>query len=138
MKEFLRKMKELFEDIPAKTKFLKDVGFNHSYIGFRYFLQGRNEAPSPRFMANLSEELDYDYITIPVKRDEDHRKITDTFYNEFTSDLEVYLERYEGDTVRTYTKNREGEGSVSKVIAAFEVEKDLLDPTKQLDVSDLF
>ncbi len=138
MTNFFRGLKDLFDRIPSKTKFLTDIGFNNSYIGFRYFLQGRNDKPSTKFMEQLCEEVGYDYIRVPVKPGTDQEEIRDKLYEEFTSDLEEYLKKYEGDPARTYTKNKAGESSVSAAVAAFEVEQDLLDPNKQLDVSDLF
>ncbi len=138
MTKFFDGVKELFDKIPTKTKFLKDLGFNHSYIGFRYFVQGHTQEPSPNFMSKLSEELGYEYIRVPIKADGSHQEVIEGLQSEYHNDLEVYLEKYEKDNSRVYTKDRNGEGSVSKVIAAFEMEKDLLDPDKQLDVSDLF
>ncbi len=137
MTSFFAGLKSLFEDIPAKTKFLTDLDFSNSYIGFRYFLQGHKEEPSPKFMKKLSEDLGYDYISIPIKRTAEHQAIRTKIEAEFTTDLEKLLTKYAGDTSRTYTKNKK-EPSVSEVITAFQIEKDLLDTSKQLDVSDLF
>ncbi len=140
MSEFFGKLKELFDKIPTKTKFLNDLGFNHSYIGFRYFLQGRIQEPSPKFMDKLSEELGYQYVRVPIKIDGSHREIIEGLQSEYQRDLEDYLKIYYKDKGegKVYVKDRDGGGSVSEVIAAFEVQKDLLDPDKQVDVSDLF
>ncbi len=138
MENFFEKIKELFDKVPAKSKFLADIGFNHSYTGFRYFLQGHTERPSPKFMEKLSEEMGYSYIQIPIKSDPEHQEIISNLNDTFVEDLKIYLEKYEGDSKRTITRVRNGAGSVSTSIATFEVDQDLLDPDKQLDVSDLF
>ncbi len=137
MTNFFKKLKDTFEDIPSKAKFLDDMDFGNSYIGFRYFLQGRKDKPSDKFMEKICDEMDYNYIRIPVKRGEEN-KLLDQVHDEFNNDLKEYLKKYEGDSPRTYTKNRSGVSSVSAAVAAFEVEQDILDPNKKLDVSDLF
>ncbi len=134
---FLKKLKDIFNKIPSKTKFLDDIGFSNSYIGFRYFLQGRNEKPSAKFMEKICSELDYDYIRVPIKLDEQN-EFLDKLHDKFIEDLETYLEKYNDTPIRTYTKNKTGVSSVSAAVAAFEIEKEILDPDKKLDVSDLF
>jgi hypothetical protein len=52
-------------------------------------------------------------------------------------DLDSYLEQFNEKSPRRYKKNH-GDISASQSISTFEVEKDLLDPDKQLDISDLF
>ncbi len=138
MSKFLDKLKDLFEKIPSKTNFLRDLGFGGSYTGFRYFLQERSSSPSEKFMTKLSDELGYEYVYIPIK--EEHQELIDTIHNDFVNDLEVYVEKYEGDTTRVYTKNQES-SSLSAVVEAFELaklEKDIMDPNKQIDISGLF
>ncbi len=137
MTNFFDKMKKILEDIPSKAKLLEDLGFNNSYVGFRSFLQGKKEQPSNAFMEKICDELDYDYIQVPVKRDEDEDFIA-RLQDEFHRDLEKHLKKYEGDSVRTHTKNGAGISSVSAAVAAFEIEDELLDPEKKIDVSDLF
>ncbi len=136
MTNFFKDLKSLFEDIPTKTNFLKDLNFSNSYIGFRYFLQGHQDEPSPKFMKKMSDELGYDYVQIPIKRGEESQLILNKIETDFKEDLKLYLKKYEGDTTNPNSKKRKA--SVSEVISTFQIEKDILDPSKQLDVSDLF
>jgi hypothetical protein len=138
MTDFFKKLKETLEEIPTKTRFLKDLGLNNSYTGFRYFMQDRKEEPSTKFMELLCEKVGYEYVLMPVKNIEEHQKIKEKLHSEFQSDLDEYLKKYEGDQARLYTKNFGQESSISKAVAAFESEEELLDPDKQIDVSELF
>ncbi len=138
MTDFFNKLKGMFDSVPSTTKFLEDLGFNNSYIGFRYFSQGHKEEPSPKFMEKLCDELEYDYVRVPVKPGSENEQLIQDLQDEFTNDLETYLKKYDGTPTRTYTKNKTGVSSVSAAVAAFEVEQELLDPDKKLDVSDLF
>jgi len=134
---FFKKIKDIFDDIPSKTKFLEDLQFNGSYIGFRYFLQERNDTPSDKFMDKLCDEMNYDYIKVPIKRGQDPN-IVNRLYNDFTDDLQDYVEPYSSRPTRTFAKSKPGTSTVSNAVAAFETERDLLDPDKILDVNDLF
>lgn len=135
MTKFFEGLKSLFEAVPSKTQFLKDIGFNNSYIGFRYFLQGHNDEPSVKFMKKMCNELGYEYILLPISPEKEHQEIKNKLQSEFSEDLKKYLKQYEGSPKRTFTKR---DDSVSLAVAAFDVEKELLDPKKQIDVSDLF
>ncbi len=137
MTSFFKKLRDIFDGIPSKTKFLEDLGFNGSYIGFRYFLQERNDTPSDKFMDKMCDDMGYDYIKVPIKRGQDPN-IVDVLYDDFADDLDDHLAKYAGQTQRTYTKNKSGESSVSAAVAAFETEQELLDPDKRIDVSELF
>ena len=138
MNNFFSNIKELLDEIPAKTKFLKDLDLNNSYTGFRYFMQGKKQEPSVKFMKKLCDETGYEYILLPVKPTEEHQIMKEKLQTEFRADLKDYLKKYEGDSARTYTKNFGTESSISNAVVAFENEEDLLDPDKQLDVSELF
>ncbi len=138
MTDFFEGLKDLFEDIPAKTRFLKDLDFNSSYTGFRYFLQGHTKEPSEKFMEKICSELEYDYVRIPIKPGSDQDEIVAKLQSEFTTDVQKYLEKYEGDEARVYSNNRNGAGSVSEVVAAFEVDKDLLESDVRIDATGLF
>ncbi len=127
----------MFDQIPSKTKFLKDLDFNNSYIGFRYFLQERNPEPSIKFMEKMCSELGYDYMRIPIKSETDGH-IIDKLQSDFTEDLKKYLKRYENEPQRTPTKSGNSKDNVSEAVAAFRLEQELLDSSKRLDVSDLF
>jgi len=137
MNTFFSKLKVVFDKIPIKARFLKDLGFNISYSGFRYFMQGRKPTPSKKLMENLCDEMGYDLIVIPVKKDEKHQKLKDTLEDAFFVDLDKYLKKYEGDPSRTYSKEFGKESSVAKALEAFTNEP-TFDPNEKIDVSDLF
>jgi len=139
MENFFKNLKDIFESIPTKTRFLKDLGLNNSYTGFRYFMQDRKPEPSSKFMQSLCKEVGYEYILLPVNNSEEHQKIKQTLREDFEKDLKEYLKKYEGDTARLYAKNFGQESSISNAVEAFKEEEDLLlDPNKKIDVSDLF
>jgi uncharacterized protein YpiB (UPF0302 family) len=134
---FFEKLRERLEDVPAKTKLLKSLGLSISYTGLRYFLQGHRKEPSQSFMDKMCNAMEYDYIQIPIKRDEESQKKLQSLNDQFMGDLDSYLEQFNEKSPRRYKKNH-GDISASQSISTFEVEKDLLDPDKQLDISDLF
>ncbi len=137
MTTFFQGLKNLFEKIPAKTNFLKDLGFGGSYIGFRYFLQGHNEKPSDTFMKGLSDKLGYDYVSIPIKRDGSNQELIDLVEDEFTNDVKIYLSRFKNDPARTYSSNLNKEKSLSETLNdAFE--EDIFHSKTQIDLSDIF
>ncbi len=140
MEEFFKKLKETFEKIPIKSKFLKDLDLLKNQTGFRYFMQGHHDEPNKNFMGTLCKELDYDYVMVPIKHSEDHYKIRDQLCSDFQSDLEVYVEKYDVDEPRSGSGsgNTPQISAITEAAIAFEVEQDMLDPSKQLDVSDLF
>lgn len=135
--DFLNRLKEAFEAIPIKTKFLKDLGLNNSYSGFRYFMQDRKDAPSNKLMEKLCDEMDYDYVLVPVKRDEDIQKLKEKIEDQFFEDLDKYLDRYSGDTARTYLKDYGHESSLATALEAFTLEEEV-DSKDKIDISDLF
>ncbi len=137
MATFLEKLKESFEKIPTKTRFLKDLGLGNCYTGFTYFVQGRKDTPAPKLMKLLTEEIDYDYVLVPVKRNEAHSKLKEQLETDFINDVDAYLKKYENDEGRFYLKNYGGESVTASAIKAFD-EDDILDPSKKIDVSDLF
>lgn len=134
---FFSKLKEVFDKIPIKTKFLKDLGFNNSYSGFRYFMQDRKEVPSKKLMDKLCDNMGYEYIVLPVKLDEKNQKLKQEIEEQFFNDLDEYLKQYEGDTSRTYTKNYGDESSVASALEAFSYD-DIFNPDAKIDASDLF
>jgi len=136
MTTFFTKLKVVFEKIPIKAKFLKDLGFNISYSGFRYFMQGRKQTPSKKLMESICNNIGYELIVIPVKLDEENQKLKDKMENTFFMDLDEYLKKYENDPVRVYSKDFGGESSVAKALEAFKEED--FDPNEKIDVSDLF
>jgi len=133
---FFTKLKEVFEKIPIKTKFLKDLGFNNSYSGFRYFMQGRKGTPSKKLMDKLCNNMGYDYAIIPVKRTPEAKELQSKLEEEFFKDLDKYLELYEDDEPRVYTKHYGKESTVASAIEAFSTEKH--DEKNTIDISDLF
>jgi hypothetical protein len=137
MNSFFGKLKVVFDKIPIKARFLKDLGFNISYSGFRYFMQGRKPTPSKKLMESMCDMMDYDLVVIPVKRDIDQQKIKDSLEDKFFSDLNNYLKKYENDPSRTYSKEFGKESSVAKALEAFSTEA-AFDPNEKIDVSDLF
>ena len=133
---FFTRLKETFENIPIKTKFLKDLGFNNSYSGFRYFMQNRKGTPSMKLMNKLCNNMDYDFITIPVKRDPTSKALQAQLEDEFFKDLDKYLEQYQKDEPRIYTKHYGTESTVASAIEAFSEDEET--KTTKIDVSDLF
>ena len=137
MSTFFTKLKIVFEKIPIKARFLKDLGFNISYSGFRYFMQGRKPTPSKKLMENICDNIGYELVVIPVKIDEESQKLKDKLEEEFFVDLDEYLKKYENDPSRVYSKDFGGESSVAKALEAFSDEVDF-DPNKKIDISDIF
>jgi hypothetical protein len=137
MTTFFTKLKIVFEKIPIKARFLKDLGFNISYSGFRYFMQGRKDTPSKKLMENLCNEMGYELITLPVKIEPEQQKLKDNLENSFFLDLDNYLKKYEDDPSRIYSKEFGKESSVAKALEAFASEEEY-DPNKKIDVSDIF
>lgn len=137
MATFFPKLKVIFDQIPIKARFLKDLGFNISYSGFRYFMQGRKPTPSKKLLENMCANMEYEYITIPVKLDEDQQAIKQALEDKFFGDLDLYLKKYENDPSRIYSKEFGKESSVANAIAAFSTE-DVFDPNEKVDYSDIF
>jgi len=137
MSTFFTKLKIVFEKIPIKARFLKDLGFNISYSGFRYFMQGRKPTPSKKLMENICDNIGYELVVIPVKIDEESQKLKDKLEEEFFVDLDEYLKKYENDPSRVYSKDFGGESSVAKALEAFSDEVDF-DPNQKIDISDIF
>jgi hypothetical protein len=134
---FFSKLKEVFEKIPIKTRFLNDLGFNNSYSGFRYFMQDRKSKPSQKLMEKLCDRMNYDYVTIPVKRDPESQAKLQELEDQYFKDLEDYLKEYENDETRVYVKNYGKESTVASAIEAFSKEETFNEQEK-IDVSDLF
>jgi len=137
MNSFFGKLKVVFEQIPIKARFLKDLGFNISYSGFRYFMQGRKDTPSKKLMEGICDKIGYELVIIPIKKDTEQQQIKESLENKFFTDLNDYLKKYEDDPTRTYSKDFGKESSVAKAIEAFSTEA-AFDPNEKIDVSDLF
>jgi len=137
MNSFFTKLKIVFDKIPIKARFLKDLGFNISYSGFRYFMQGRKPTPSKKLMENICDKMGYQLMVIPVKNDSKYQKLKDTLEDQFFLDLDTYLKKYEDDPARIYSKDFGKESSVAKALKAFSDETKF-DPNEKIDVSDLF
>ena len=134
---FFERLKKTFKEIPIKTRFLKDLGFNNSYSGFRYFMQDRKETPSPKFMKKLCENLEYEYIMIPVKKTEESEKHLQVLENLFFDDLDTYLKTYEGDVARVYVKDFGNESIIADAAEAFSTTS-VFDEEFDIDASTLF
>ncbi len=137
MTRFFAKLKVVFEDIPIKARFLKDLGFNISYSGFRYFMQGRRDTTSKKLLDNLSINMGYEYVTIPVKLNDEQQALKHNLEDSFFTDLDIYLKKYENDPSRIYSKEFGKESSVAKAIEAFSTEE-VFDPNERVDYSDIF
>jgi hypothetical protein len=137
MSTFFTKLKVVFEKIPIKARFLKDLGFNISYSGFRYFMQGRKQTPSKKLMEGMCDSMGYELVVIPIKLDEENQKIKDSLENKFFLDLDDYLKKYEDDPARVYSKDFGKESSVAKALEAFSSDTSF-DPNEKIDVSDFF
>jgi hypothetical protein len=136
MNSFFRKLKIVFEKIPIKANFLKDLGFNISYSGFRYFMQGRKDLPSKDLLNRLCSEMNYEYITIPIKLDEKNQHKKQELEDQFFLDINTYLSKYKDDQMRIYAKEFGTESSVAKAISAFSEEE--IKPDDKIDLSDIF
>ena len=137
MQSFFTRLKTVFDKIPIKARFLKDMNLNTSYSGFRYFMQDRNAEPSTQLMEKLCENMEYDLITIPVKRSADQQLIKQNLENTFFQDLDTHLEKYGDDPARTYVKH-EGSSSVTAAATQAFSTDDTFDTVEKIDVSDLF
>jgi hypothetical protein len=137
MSSFFGKLKVVFDKIPIKARFLKDLGFNISYSGFRYFMQGRKPTPSKKLMESMCDKMGYELVVIPIKKDTEQQQIKESLEDKFFVDLDDYLKKYEDDPARTYSKEFGKESSVAKALEAFSTEA-AFDPNEKIDVSDLF
>jgi hypothetical protein len=137
MATFLDNLREVFNQIPVKTRFLKDLGLGNCYTGFTYFVQGRKDYPAPKLMKLLTEKTGYEYILIPVKKTEEHHKLKDKLEEDFLEDVKKYLEEYKKDKGRFYLKNYGNESVTASAIEAF---GDTItnDDGTELDINDLF
>ena len=135
---FFTRLKIVFDKIPIKAKFLKDLDFNVSYSGFRYFMQGRKNIPSDALMTSLCDNMEYELVTIPIKKNNEQQAIKEQLENQFFGDLDVYLKKYGDDPVRSYVKDVSGESSVSNAIDAFSIEDVFADHDEKIDINDLF
>ena len=136
MKEFYDNLKKIFEDIPNKTKFLKDMGLNSSYSGFRYFMHGRREEPTANLLATISNELDYEYIQVPIPRGEAGEELKKELQDNFLKDLKIYSERYSGDKARVYVKDMQG-SSVHQMFTE-QMNEPKIELDEDIQVTDLF
>jgi len=137
LNRFFTKLKIIFGKIPIKARFLKDLEFNVSYSGFRYFMQDRKSIPSNTLMNNLCNNMDYEYVTIPIKKSADQQAIKESLENHFFGDLDSYLKKYEDDPTRVYTKDLVDSSIVGGAVEAFSVE-DVFDIDDKITTSDLF
>jgi len=135
MDSFFIKLKDIFEKIPIKARFLKDLRLNISYSGFRYFMQGRKPRPSKELLHRLCENMDYEYITIPIKKNAKGEYYKSQLIEDFFEDLDTYLKKYADDPTRTYSKEFGKESSTATAIAAFSLDEKL---TEKIDLSDIF
>lgn len=135
MQEFYARLKTIFEDIPNKTKFLKDLGLNSSYSGFRYFMHGRRSEPTANLLSTISNELGYEYVQIPIRRNDDGAKLKEKLRDEFLTDLKSYSTKYEGDKARVYTQDFQG---VSSWEAASVIQEGELVVEDEFCAADLF
>ena len=143
MQAFFTKLKIVFDKIPIKARFLKDMDLNTSYSGFRYFMQDRNPTPSKHLMENLCDNMEYDLITIPIKRSSDQKEIRAKLEETFFGDLDTYLEKYGDDPARVYSKKNSNSSSASAIEAFAAPTPDVFDTeagekSPKIDVSDLF
>jgi hypothetical protein len=139
MDEFFNKLRELFKKIPSKAKFLKDLGFKNSYIGFRYFLQGHKDQPSDSLMEKISDRLGYEYVYIPIKNTKKNQLMLDNMLSEFYDDLELYLKNYEEGNEDKIPQNNTENPSIDKELSVFEMEQPKDKKTiDNLDIEDLF
>lgn len=135
MKLFYDKLKDIFEEIPNKTRFLKDLGLNSSYSGFRYFMHGRRAEPTSNLLSTISNELGYEYVQVPIKRDTEGSKLKEELQQNFLDDLSDYSQKYADDKARIYAKDF---GGISTVAAALVVTEDELKIDDEIKASDLF
>jgi len=137
MTRFFERLKVVFDLIPIKARFLKDLGFNISYSGFRYFMQGRKQTPAKKLLEELTSNMGYEYITIPIKLDEEQQQIKAELEDKFFVDLDAYLEKYASDPARIYTKEFGKTSSTADALAAFS-DEDIFNPDTKADYSDIF
>jgi len=137
MNSFFTRLKIVFDKIPIKARFLKDMELNISYSGFRYFMQGRKPTPSKKLMDGMTANMGYEYVTIPVKLDDEQQSIKKVLEDKFFADLDTYLEKYGDDPSRIYTKDFGNQSSTAVALASFSTE-DAFDPEERVDLSDLF
>ncbi len=137
LSRFFTKLKIIFGKIPIKARFLKDLEFNVSYSGFRYFMQDRKPSPSTALMNNLCDTMGYEFVTIPIKKSIDQQVIKENLENHFFGDLDNYLKKYDEDPSRIYTKDLSDQSTVGSAVDAFSVE-DVFDVGDEITVADLF
>ncbi len=137
MVKFFENIKKIFDKIPVKSKFLKDLHLMKNQTGFRYFMQGHHSEPNRKFMEILCEELDYDYVLVPINHSDKHREIRDKLLLDFETDLDTYVEKYKQDEPRTGSQVTKETSALAEANIAFDADVDF-DPNKQIDISGLF
>jgi len=94
---FYTRLKEILLALPNKTAFLKKINISSSYLGFRYFLSGKQEKMGEKSLNAILDKLGYDLVIVPVKKTEtgeldpaNMEKIKD-ISEEFFTDLEKFI-----------------------------------------------
>lgn len=117
MTEFYSKLKTIFENIPNKTNFLKDLGLNSSYSGFRYFMHGRRAEPTDSLLETIADEIEFEYVKVPIRKTPEGAQLKKQLQDEFLEELDSYTTKYEKDTARVYLKDFGGKSTVAAVSA---------------------
>jgi len=100
---FYKTIKEILDNIPNKSNFLKDLNLPTSYLGVRYFLSGKQEKLGGRGLDALLEKLGYKMVLLPIKKDQELPEEIEKLQAAFFNDLEEYSKKFAGDTKRVKT-----------------------------------
>lgn len=114
-----------------------DLNFIRNYSGFRYFLLGKIDKPSKPFMERLADKLDYEMVTIPIKKTDENKLLIEKFKEDFFSSLEEHVSAYENDTSKVYLKDYGKTSSIDDAISEVDISENLFGDEK-IDIEDLF
>ena len=135
---FFAKLKQAFDKIPVKTRFIKDMNLVNNHTGLRYFFQNKRSKPSDTAMNTICENFGYEYVTIPVKKDSvEFKKYIEEMQEDFFDTFNEYIQKYSNDKSRTYTKKYGETSTVANAVEAFN-DAENLDKDFKIDIDELF
>jgi len=138
-------IREKLNALPSKLQYMKHLNLTSMYMGFRQFLKGEKVKLENKGKKNLLESLGYEFVEVPIKKNEDGTYDTpeefSKFYDQFFEDLDKSLKpfmngarrvrevRQEDNVILNQLQNHESNSKVQ--VNGKEIDLDI-------DVDDLF
>jgi len=113
---FYTKIKPILENIPNLANFLKDIHLSSSYLGVRYFLNGRQAKMGERGVENMLDATGHRMYLVPVIPGSEEEVLANQLQDKFMEDFKEYLKKFENDVQRT---------TITKDVEAPVIEKEL-------------